>query len=327
MHASYVQRQAEHAPGSRLLIVGSVALDTVTTPAGEAVDALGGAAIYSAVSAAFFTQVLLVGVVGTDFPKEHVDLLAYRGINLEGLQTAAGPTFRWSGRYDGDMNQAQTLDTQLGVFASFQPVLPDHYREAEYVLLANIDPDLQLDVLRQVHSPRFVACDTMNFWIAGKRDALLRVLSAVDLAFMNDAEVRQLTGESNLVKAAKRVLELGPNAVVVKRGEHGASLFMRSETCVVPAYPLEAVADPTGAGDTFEGGFMGCVARMDDASPENLRRALAYGTVMASFNVEDFSLRRLLRLTPDDISQRYHELMAISRFGGPDEPSVFDKLP
>lgn len=327
MHASYVQRRPGHPSGPRLLIVGSVALDTVTTPGGKAVEVLGGAATYSAISASFFTQVLLVGVVGTDFPKEHVDLLASRGINLEGLQTAPGPTFRWSGRYVGDMSQAQTLETQLGVFASFQPVLPGHYREAEYVLLANIDPDLQLEVLRQVHSPRFVACDTMNFWIAGKREALLRVLSAVDLAFMNDAEVRQLTGESNLVKAAKRVLELGPKAVVVKRGEHGASLFMRGEICVIPAYPLEAVADPTGAGDTFEGGFMGCIARTDDASPENLRRALAYGTVMASFNVEDFSLRRLLRLTPEDISQRYRELMAISRFGRPDEPSVLNRLP
>jgi len=267
---------------------------------------------------------MLVGVVGTDFPKEHVDLLASRGIDLEGLHTAPGRTFRWSGRYEGDMNQAQTLDTQLGVFASFHPALPERHRDAEYVLLANIDPDLQLEVLDQVRSPRFVACDTMNFWIAGKRDSLLRVLSAVDLAFMNDAEARQLTGETNLVRAARQVLELGPRAVVVKRGEHGASLFMRGECCAVPSYPLDVVADPTGAGDTFEGGFMGCIASTDDTSSANLRRALAYGTVMASFNVEDFSLRRLLSLTPREIGQRFRELRSISSFAEPNEPSLFD---
>ncbi|MGQ9524132.1 MAG: PfkB family carbohydrate kinase [Armatimonadota bacterium] len=307
-----------------VLVVGSVALDTVATPAGEASEVLGGAATYSALSASFFTRVLLVGVVGTDFPREHVDLLASRNIDLEGLQTMEGPTFRWSGRYSGDMNQAQTLDTQLGVFASFRPSLPKPYRDAQYVLLANIDPDLQLDVLRQVHKPRLVACDTMNFWIAGKRDALLSVLSAADVAFMNDAEAQQLTGEANLVRAARRVLDLGPEAVVIKRGAHGASLFTPDDSCSVPAYPLDRVADPTGAGDTFEGGFMGYIAAVDDPSPENLRKAVAYGTVMASFDVEDFSVRRLLSLTTAEISKRYRELRHIATFDAPDGPCLFD---
>ncbi|MDQ2800571.1 MAG: PfkB family carbohydrate kinase [Armatimonadota bacterium] len=306
-----------------VLIVGSMALDSVRTPMGEVRDALGGAADYSSVAASFFAPVQLVGVVGDDFPREHLDFLASRDIDLAGVQTiAGGKTFRWAGYYDFDLNIAHTLDTQLNVFADFQPTLPEAYKQAKYVFLANIDPELQLQVLSQVSAPKFTVCDTMNFWIEGKREALLEVLKRVDLAFMNDAEARQLTGQLSVIKAAKALQQIGPKTVIIKKGEHGALLFSGNDHFAAPSYPLEDIADPTGAGDSFAGGFIGYVAAQDDISTATFRKAVVYGSVMASFNVEDFSLNRLRSLTQDDIAARYRAFKEIAYFEAMDEAAV-----
>ena len=298
-----------------VLIVGSMALDSVRTPLGEVKDALGGAADYSSVAAAFFAPVQLVGVVGDDFPQEHLDFLASRHIDLSGVQVVpGGKTFRWAGYYDFDLNVAHTLDTQLNVFADFQPSLPDAYKQAPYVFLANIDPELQLQVLSQVQKPKLAVCDTMNFWIDGKPDALKEVLKRVDIAFLNDAEARQLTGKLSTIKAAKALQALGPKTVIIKKGEHGALLFHGDDHFSAPSYPLEDIADPTGAGDSFAGGFIGYVASQDDISPATLRKAVVYGSVMASYNVEDFSLNRLRSLTQADIAARYRAFKEIAHF-------------
>lgn len=300
---------------SPVLIVGSMALDSVETPAGKVTDALGGAADYSSVAASFFAPVQLVGVVGADFPQEHLEFLQSRGIDLAGVQTVAGgKTFRWSGYYDFDLNVAHTRETQLNVFADFAPTLPESYRDAEYVFLANIDPKLQLDVLEQVRKPKLTLCDTMNFWISGAKDTLIKVLERVDVAFMNDAEARELTGKMSTIKAAKEILRIGPKTVIIKKGEHGALLFSGDEHFSAPSYPLEDIVDPTGAGDSFAGGFIGYVASMNDTSPITLRRAVIYGSVMASYNVEDFSLNRLRSLTEADISERYRRFKEIAYF-------------
>jgi ribokinase len=294
-----------------------MALDNVRTPLGEALDALGGAADYSGVAASFFGPVQLVGVVGDDFPKEHLAFLESRGIDLAGVEIVPeGKTFRWSGFYDFDLNTAHTTDTQLGVFADFRPKLPEAYRDAKYVFLANIDPELQLGVLDQVRKPTLVACDTMNFWIASNPEAIWKVLSRVDIAFLNDAEARQLTGKLSTVKAANEILERGPRiAVVVKKGEHGALMFMKDGSHFsAPSYPLEDIADPTGAGDSFAGGFIGFVASKDDISPVVLRRAVVYGSVMASYNVEDFSLNRYRTLTKELVLERYREFQRMAAF-------------
>jgi sugar/nucleoside kinase (ribokinase family) len=296
-----------------LLVVGSIALDSVETPFGSREEVLGGSATYFSTAASFFGPVRLVAVVGEDFPEEHVRLLEARGVDTTGLVRAAGRTFRWKGRYEFDLNQAHTLDTQLNVFADFQPRLPAAHRDSEFVFLGNIDPDLQRSVLDQVRSPRFVACDTMNFWIASKRASLLETLERVDLLFVNDAEVRQLAGESNVVVAARKVLGMGPKAVVVKRGEHGALFFSGREVFAASAYPLESVFDPTGAGDSFAGGFMGYLAR-HGAQHGVLRRAIVLGGVLASFAVEEFSLERLKRLTSAEIRARYAEFQRLSHF-------------
>jgi sugar/nucleoside kinase (ribokinase family) len=299
-----------------VLVVGSVALDSVETPSGIAERALGGAATYSSVAASFFSPVRLVGVVGEDFPKEHVAYLISRGIDIRGLQTIpGGKTFHWKGSYEGDMNQANTIATELNVFKDFRPELPEDYRSSPYVFLANIDPDLQLQVLRQMTSLRLAACDTMNFWITGKRDALIEVLKRVNVAFMNDAEIRQLTGETNLARAAAKVHDLGPSHVIVKKGEHGAVMYCSGTVCFMAAsYPLTDIADPTGAGDSFAGGFMGHIARTGDLSEPNLRRAVIYGSTLASFNVQDFSLNRFKRLTVKEIDDRYEEFRRIVHF-------------
>lgn len=300
---------------SPVLIVGSMALDNVRTPAGQVRDALGGAADYSSIAASFFSAINLVGVVGDDFPLEHLEFLKSRGVDLAGVQIVpGGATFRWSGYYDFDLNVAHTLDTQLNVFADFKPNLPANYKGAEYVFLANIDPELQLEVLNQVTSPKLTACDTMNFWIDGKREALVEVLKRVDIAILNDAEARQLTGKLSVVSAAKSLQQMGPNTVIIKKGEHGALLFSGDEHFAAPSYPLEQIADPTGAGDSFAGGFIGYVASQGNADMATLRRGVAYGSVMASFNVEDFSLNRLRTLTPKQISERYEELKKIAFF-------------
>ncbi len=297
-----------------LLVVGSVALDSVETPFGKVKDALGGSATYFSYSASFFTQVRLVGTVGDDFPEVHLRLLKDRGVDLAGLQVARGRTFRWSGAYGYDLNEAKTLDTQLNVFADFRPELSDELRGAPYLFLANIDPELQLGVLRQMRQrPKLVALDTMNFWIQGKREALLRVLREVDVVTINDGEARELAAEPNLVKAARAIAAMGPSTVVVKRGEYGALLLAGGAFFVVPAYPLESVYDPTGAGDTFAGGFMGYLAAQDRIDRGAVRRAMVYGSVMASFTVEDFSLNRLLRLAPDEVGRRYTEFEDLIR--------------
>ena len=308
---------------SPVLIVGSMALDSVKTPTGEVTDALGGAADYSSVAASFFSPIQLVGVVGDDFPPEHLEFLKSRGIDLAGVQTiAGGKTFRWAGYYDFDLNVAHTLDTQLNVFADFQPALPENFKKAKYVFLANIDPELQLQVLTQVEAPTLTVCDTMNFWIEGKRDALVEVLKRVDIAFMNDAEARQLTGKLSVIKAARALQDMGPKTVIIKKGEHGALLFSGDTHFAAPSYPLEDIADPTGAGDSFAGGFIGYVASRDDTSVATLKKAVVYGSVMASYNVEDFSLNRLRSLTQEDIASRYRAFQEIAHFEALDEAAV-----
>ncbi|MBI2218574.1 MAG: bifunctional hydroxymethylpyrimidine kinase/phosphomethylpyrimidine kinase [Candidatus Rokubacteria bacterium] len=298
-----------------LLVVGSVALDTVQTPFGKVQEALGGSATYFSYCASFFTQVRLVATIGEDFPGSHIKLLTDRGVDVSGLKTSHGRTFRWAGEYGYDLNEARTLDTQLNVFADFKPVLDERLRRMPYLFLANIDPDLQLDVLGQMaERPRLVALDTMNFWIQGKREALLRVLGEVDVVTINDAEARQLAGEPNLIKAARAIERMGPSTVVVKRGEYGAVMVNNGAFFVVPAYPLESVYDPTGAGDTFAGGFVGYLARAEKLDRATMRRAMVHGSVMASFTVEDFSLNRLTRLSAQEIEARvaaFHDLVRL----------------
>lgn len=294
--------------GSPVLIVGSIALDSVKTPLGQVDDALGGAAVYSSVAASFFAPVMIVGVVGEDFPKEHLDFLISRDIDVRGVQVQPGKSFRWGGSYEYDLNQAHTLFTQLNVFEHFKPEIPPAYRSAEFVFLANIDPELQIKVLDQVEKPKLVACDTMNFWIKSKRDALTEVLKRVDVAFMNDAEAREFAGTGSIVKAAAEIRKLGPKTIVIKKGEHGALMFCDSTLCfAAPSYPLEEVVDPTGAGDSFAGGFIGYLAHTGDISERNIRKAVIFGSTMASHNVEGFSLERFRKITPQDISTRYNE--------------------
>jgi len=299
-----------------ILVVGSVAFDSVETPFGRRDDILGGSATYFSTSASFFAGVRLVAVVGEDFPTEHRDFLSRRNVDLSGLQVAPGRTFRWKGRYGYDLNEAHTLNTELNVFEGFRPELPGNFRESEIVFLANIDPELQLEVVRQVRRPRMIACDTMNFWISGKRAALVRTLAHVDILIINEAEVRQLAEEPNLVRAARAILALGPKTLVVKRGEYGVLVFSAHSIFSIPAYPLEEVYDPTGAGDTFAGGFVGYLAATGDFSDATIRKATVYGSVMASFTVEDFSLDRLRTLTWPDIEQRYRMFVALTAFEG-----------
>lgn len=296
-----------------VLVVGSVALDSVETPFGRADDALGGSATYFAASASHHTPVQVVGVVGSDFPVDQLEPLVARGVDLAGLERADGESFRWRGRYRHDLNVAETLETRLGVFSHFRPKIPAQFRQARYVFLGNIDPRLQLDVLDQVERPALVACDTMNFWIESRRADLVRLLGRVDLITLNDAEARQLTEQANLVKAARWILDRGPRTVVIKKGEHGAFMFHADRVFYAPAYPLEEVFDPTGAGDSFAGGFMGYLARTNDLSEANLRRAVVFGSVMGSFVVEGFSIARLLEVGADDIARRvadFHSLVS-----------------
>ncbi|MDA1081288.1 MAG: PfkB family carbohydrate kinase [Gemmatimonadetes bacterium] len=296
-----------------VLVVGSVALDSVETPFGRVDDALGGSATYFAASASHFTRVQLVGVIGADYPEEKLLELVSRGVDLSGLERAEGESFRWRGRYGHDLNSAESLETKLGVFSHFRPKIPAQFRTAKYVFLGNIDPRLQLDVLEQVESPKLVACDTMNFWIESRRDDVVKLLGRVDLITLNDSEARQLTEQVNLVKAARWIMERGPKTVVIKKGEHGAFMFHGDRVFFAPAYPLEAVFDPTGAGDSFAGGFVGYLASTDDLSEANLRRAVVFGSVMGSFVVEGFSIGRLLEVNKDDIAARlaeFHSLVA-----------------
>jgi sugar/nucleoside kinase (ribokinase family) len=260
--------------------------------------------------------VQLVGVVGSDYPVDKLTPLKARGIDLTGVEQAEGESFRWRGRYRHDLNSAETLETRLGVFSHFRPKIPDQFRRAEFVFLANIDPRLQLQVLEQVDKPKLVACDTMNFWIESRRGDLMELLKHVDLITLNDGEARQLTEQSNLVQAARWIIARGPRTVLIKKGEHGAFMFTRDSIFYAPAYPLEAVFDPTGAGDSFAGGFMGYLARTGDLSDANLRRAVVVGSAMGSFVVEAFSIARLLEVTRDDIDRRvadFHRLVSFDQ--------------
>lgn len=297
-----------------LLVVGTVALDSVKTPFGTVENALGGSATYFSTSASYFTDVRLVAVIGEDFPREHIQFLKSKNVDVRGLQHEKGKTFHWKGEYGYDLNEARTLATDLNVLASFKPVILDDYKNSEVVFLANIDPEIQLDVLRQVRKPALTACDTMNYWISSKPDALKRVLREVNILTINEAEIRQLAGESGLVKAAKKVQAMGPKTIVVKQGSYGALMFNGHSVFSAPAFPLEDVFDPTGAGDTFAGGFIGYLSNTMNFSEDSLRQAVVMGSVMASMNVEDFSLNRLRTLDYREIEQRYREFRKLSHF-------------
>ena len=300
-----------------VLVVGSVALDSVETPFGKADHVLGGSGTFFSAAASHLSPVQLVGVIGNDFPIDDLKkAFAKRPIDLSGLEQQDGASFRWRGRYRHDLNMAETLETHLGVFSNFRPKIPDQFRNAPFVFLGNIDPRLQLDVLTQVAKPKLVACDTMNFWIESRRPDLMRLLEQVDLITLNDAEARQLTEEFNLVKAARWIMARGPKYVVIKKGEHGAFMFTSDSVFFAPAYPLESVFDPTGAGDSFAGGFMGYLAKTGDISEANLRRAVVYGSARGSFAVEKFSMQRVLEITPEDIRRRvadFHRLVVFEQ--------------
>jgi sugar/nucleoside kinase (ribokinase family) len=297
-----------------ILVVGSVAYDTVETPFGRAEKVLGGSASFFSVAAAFFAPVQLVAVVGDDFGAAAMAAFAGRPIDLEGLERTAGKTFHWQGKYSYDLNSRETVCTDLNVFEFFKPRIPDRYRRAEHVFLGNIDPVLQRQVLDQVERPRLVACDTMNFWIAGKPEEVRRTLAAVDILLINDAEARQLSGEWNVVKAARAIRALGPRTLVIKKGEHGVLMFSEEGSFAAPAYPLEEVFDPTGAGDTFAGGFLGYLAGAPKVDEAALRRAVVMGSTLASFCVEAFSLDRLLTLSRPEIDARYRLFKRLTHF-------------
>ena len=299
---------------SPILVVGSVALDSVRTPFGEVVDALGGSASYFALSASHFAPVKIVAVVGEDFPAEHRLLFERRAVDLSGLETANGRTFRWRGEYNVELGHAHTLETQLNVFSTFHPKLDDRHRATPYVFLANIDPDLQLEVRRQIKAPVITVSDTMNYWIARKPERVLDVLREVDIALLNEEEARALAGETQLVRAADRLLDQGARAVIIKKGEHGALYQSREEQFVTPAFPVHGLSDPTGAGDSFAGGFLGCLARKGRSQGSALRQALACGAAMASFAIEDFSPRRLVETDPGEIQGRLEVLHRMVQF-------------
>jgi len=292
-----------------VLVVGSISLDTVETPVGKVTDVVGGSTTYFSCAASYFAPVRIVGIVGEDFPRAEIEFLKARQVDLTGLKIVPGKTFRWGGKYFDNMNQRDTLFTELNVFETFNPQLPPAYRDSEYVFLANIQPDLQLNVLNQVERPQFVAMDTMNYWIAGMLSELKKTLARVNLLVINDQEVQELSGEDNVLQGARQILKMGPQAIVVKRGEYGAQLITPTAIFWVPAYPVEHLCDPTGAGDTFAGGLMGYLARTSDFSEANLRRAIVYGSALASFCVEDFSINRIKNLTLNQIRQRFLGLL------------------
>jgi sugar/nucleoside kinase (ribokinase family) len=299
-----------------LLVVGSLGIDTIETPFGRVDNVLGGSATYIAVAASYFVRpVRLVGVVGSDFPRGHIEFLESRDIDLEGLQIVKdGKTFRWGGRYHYDLNTRDTLFTDLNVFEHFNPVIPPSYRRTTYVCLGNIDPILQRRVLEQIEKPRLVVGDTMNFWIKGRYTELLQTMKLLDVIIVNDAEARELTNEPNLIRAVKKIMTMGPRIVIIKKGEHGAVLVTPGTIFFAPAYPLENINDPTGAGDAFAGGFIGWIAKTDDITDESLRRAVIHGSTLASFCVERFSLERFTDLTYLEILDRFREFRELSKF-------------
>jgi ribokinase len=296
-----------------LIIIGSIGLDDVKTPFGTKKNVLGGSAVYASFAASFFSEPGVVSIAGTDFPAEYKEVLVNQNINIDGIEFK-GKTFRWSGEYEYDMNEAKTLKTELNSLMDFSVKLPEHYKEGKFVLLGNIDPVLQLKVIDQLKNPRFIAMDTMNFWITGKKKELLEAIKKIDLLLLNDGEARQLFGTASLVKAGNEALKLGPKYVIIKKGEHGALLFTSKSHFNAPGYPLEEVKDPTGCGDSFAGGMMGWIANTQDTSEKNIRKAIIYGSAIASFNAEDFSLERQKNLTTDEIYERYKEFEKIREF-------------
>lgn len=297
-----------------LLVVGSVAIDNVETPQDRRDNLLGGSATHFSYAASFFTEVQLVGVVGKDWPTEHTELLNGRGIDTSGLHVADGKTFRWTGRYEPNMNDRETLDIQLNVFGQFNPVLSEKYRRTEYVFLANGVPALQMKVLDQVPGCRLAVADTMELWIQTTHADLMQLFKRIDGLVINDSEAKMLAGTENLVLAGHRVREMGPKFVVIKKGEHGAMFFSEHETYVMPAFPTERVVDPTGAGDSFAGGMMGYLTQQDNFEPHSLKMAMAYGILVASFNVEGFGLERMRQITRDDIEERMVAYKKMLRF-------------
>jgi sugar/nucleoside kinase (ribokinase family) len=296
-----------------ILVVGSIAYDTVETPFGSAKDSPGGSALYFSAAASLFSDVNVVGVVGSDFNSSQISFLKDRGVNLDGLYVESGDTFRWGGRYHKDLNRRDTLFTYLNVFEDFQPVIPEQYKDSQYIFLANIAPDLQLQVLDQIHKPKLVILDTMNFWISGKRSALEEVFKKSDIVILNDEEVREFTNEYSLIKAIDQIHKLGPKAIVIKKGEHGALLHFEDEFFFAPAYPLDKVIDPTGAGDSFAGGFVGYIAKEDKIDKSILRKAVLYGSSAASYNVQDFSFNALIDLDMEKIQLRFDEFKRMTQ--------------
>ncbi len=288
-----------------VLIIGSVAFDTIKTPLARSKNILGGSASYSSVSASFFSPVNLVAVVGNDFPGEYWQLFKDRKVDLTGLSVKPGKTFSWEGEYGWDFNDPKTIATHLNVFADFNPRIPREYKNSEYLFLANIDPQIQAAVLKQLTKPKLVVCDTMNYWIENKRNQLLRLLKKVDIFLLNESEAKQLTGENNLIKMAKAIIKLGPKIAIIKRGENGVLLFSGNSVFCIPAFLLESVFDPTGAGDTFAGGLIGYLSKCETFNEANLKKAIAYGSIMATFAVESFSLDKLKSIRNRDIERRY----------------------
>lgn len=297
----------------KVLITGTVALDTIETPFGRVEKALGGSATYAGFAASFFAEPALISVIGRDFPKDYIESMKKRKISLDGLKIK-DKTFHWEGFYEYDMNEAKTRKTELNALEHFKPEVPEKYKGIDYVFLANIDPEHQLSVLKQMDKPDFVVLDTMNFWINNKRDSLLKAVKEADVLLLNDGEARQLFSTANLVKAANHALKMGPKAVIIKKGEHGALLFTKNKHFSAPGYPLENIKDPTGCGDCFGGAFIGYLAKTRDLSEKNFRKAIVYGSVVASHNAEDFGLNKLKRLTMDDIKRRYREFKDIREF-------------
>lgn len=299
-----------------ILVVGTVTLDTVETPQKRVDDVLGGSGVYAAIAASFFGKPIhLMGIVGDDFPQEYINVMQFSGIDIEGLtQVENAKSFRWGGRYSEDFNVRDTLFTELNVIADFHPVLPDAYKDTSFLFLANDLPQIQLSIIEQSSNTKLVVCDTMDFWINEEREALEKTIERVDILILNDSEARLLTGEPNLILAAREILRYGPKRVIIKKGEHGAISITESSFFSAPAYPLTQVVDPTGAGDSFAGGFMGYLASVGDVSESSIRKAIIYGTVLASFNIEDFSVNRQMSVQFADIKERYRELQEAVRF-------------
>ena len=297
-----------------ILVVGSVALDTIKTPFGKEKEILGGSATYFSLSARFFSPVNLVAVAGTDFPRKYVNFLKNRKVDLKGLTFEEGKTFRWQGRYGWDFGNPETVATHLNVFSTFNPKIPPSYRKSKYLFLANIDPVLQHRVLSQIDKPRLIACDTMNYWIEKKRKELLRLVKKVDIFFLNESEAKELTGQASLIRAAKALCSLGAKKIIIKKGEHGSLLFLGDSVFSTPAYMMESIVDPTGAGDTFAGGVMGYLSLCKRLNEANFRKAIVYGSVMATFAVENFSVGRLGYISKSDIERRYRKYEKLTRF-------------